>query len=415
MSSLAWRIGTRYLRGRRAARVSALTLIATGGVTLGVMALVIVLGAMNGLQKHLRERILVATPHVMLLTFGEGLRLDHWQSMLQRVRGMDHVVAAAPFVLTEGLLSAGADYHEGIYVRGIVTDTGSASVTALPSQMVRGDLSFTTTRDDVDGGIVLGRRVADRFSAYPGSVVTLISPGGSRYNASLGAFIPRVLTYEVTGYFETGMYEFDNGYALLPEADAQRFAGLGDAVTGLEIRLDSPDRAAAFGQALEDSLGYPYRALDWQTQNGQLFAALRLEKLVFALVVLLIVVVAAFNIVSMLTMVVTHKTREIGILRAMGYPAAGIRRAFQLQGLAIGGVGTGLGLALGLIVSRALDRWHLIAIDPSVYFIDHLPVQNAPLDVLLIALASLVIALIATLPPSRRAADLVPVEAIRHE
>jgi lipoprotein-releasing system permease protein len=267
----------------------------------------------------------------------------------------------------------------------------------------------------VDGGILLGRRVAERFSAYPGSVVSVVSPGGSRFNASLGAFIPRFWTFEVTGYFETGMYEYDNGYALLPRNVAQRFAGLGDAVSGLEIRLTNPDDAAMVATALEDELRYPYRALDWQTQNAQLFAALRLEKLVFSLVVLLIVIVAAFNIVSMLTMVVTFKTREIGILRAMGFPSTGIRRAFQMQGLAIGGVGTVVGLLLGLAASLALDEWRLIAIDPSVYFIDHLPVENAPFDVAMVIVASVVIALVATIQPARRAAELAPVEAIRHE
>lgn len=415
MNGLAWRIALRYLRGRRSAGVSFLTLISVGGVTVGVMALLIVLGAMNGLQKHLRERILVATPHIQLVTFGEGLRMDDWPSTLAMVRERDDVVAAAPFVLTQGLLSKGADYHEGIMVLGLQPDTGAVSVTSLPQHLVRGDLSFHTDRDDVDGGILLGRRVADRFTAYPGAVVTVVSPGGSRFNASLGAFIPRFWTFEVTGYFETGMYEYDNGYAVLPLDVAQRFAGLSPAVTGIQVRLDDPERAGTVAQALELALGYPARALDWQTQNAQLFAALKLEKLVFALVVLLIVIVAAFNIVSMLTMIVTFKTREIGILRAMGFPAAGIRRAFQLQGLVIGGLGTVLGAGLGLGVSRALDRWRLIPIDPAVYFIDHLPVENAPLDVLLVIAASLVIALVATLRPSRRAADLVPVEAIRHE
>ena len=415
MNALAWRIATRYLRGRRSAGVSFLTLIAAGGVTVGVMALLIVLGAMNGLQRHLRERILVATPHVRLLEFGPGLRMDGWRIALDRVRAMDGVVAAAPFVLTQGLLSAGADFHEGVMVIGLSRDTGSASVTSLPQHLVRGTMEFETTRDDVDGGIILGRRVAERFSAFPGTVVSVISPGGSRFNASLGAFIPRFWTFESTGYFETGMYEYDNGYTVLPLEVAQRFAGLGDAVTGLEIRLEDPGQAVAFATRLEEELQYPYRALDWQTQNGQLFAALRLEKLVFALVVLLIVIVAAFNIVSMLTMVVTFKTKEIGILRAMGFPAAGVRRVFQLQGLVIGGVGTMLGLALGIGVSQALDRWQLIPIDPSVYFIDHLPIDTAPLDVVLVAAASLVIALVATLRPAQRAADLVPVEAIRHE
>jgi lipoprotein-releasing system permease protein len=409
-------IAARYLRSRRSTRfVSLITLIATGGVTVGVMALVVVLGVMNGLQHELREKILVGSPHLRLLTFGEGIRMDNWEAVLPVVRADPDVVAAEPFVLTQGLLSAGHDYHEGAYVLGIEPDTGTAAVTRLPQTIVRGDLRFRTTRDDVDGGIVLGRRLAERFSAFPGSTVTAISPGGSRFNASVGAFVPRYWTFEVTGYFETGMYEYDNSYAILPRKVAQEFAGLGSAVTGIEIRLRDPDRADVVGRRLEDRFGYPYRALDWKSQNASLFSALQLEKLAMGLILLLIVVVAAFNIVSTLTMVVTDKTREIGILRAMGMPAARIRRIFVLQGTVIGLVGTLVGGTLGLIVARVVDRSGIIHLDPTVYFIDRLPVRVDPLDVAVVVTASLLVAVVATLHPARRAAALHPVDAIRHE
>jgi lipoprotein-releasing system permease protein len=416
VSGLPGAIAGRYLRSRRSARfVSLTTFIAAGGVTVGVMALIVVLGVMNGLQIELREKILVGSPHLRLLTFGEGLRMDAWRDLLPRIRDDADVVAVAPFVLTQGLFSAGHDYHEGAYLLGVETDTGTAAVTRLAQTIVRGDLTFTTTRHDVDGGIVLGRRLAERFSAYPGATVTAISPGGSRFNAAVGAFVPRYWTFEVTGYFETGMYEYDNAYAILPLPLAREFAGLGDAVTGLEIRLRDPAIATAVGRRLEDSLGYPYRALDWQSQNASLFSALQLEKLAMGLVLLLIVLVAAFNIVSTLTMVVTDKTREIGILRAMGMPAAGIRRIFVLQGSIIGLIGTVLGLAGGLILARIIDRGGLIQLDPTVYFISRIPVRVDPLDVSIVVGASLLVAVVATIHPARRAAALHPVEAIRHE
>jgi len=416
VSGLPGAIAGRYLRSRRSARfVSLTTFIAAGGVTVGVMALIVVLGVMNGLQIELREKILVGSPHLRLLTFGEGLRMDAWRDLVPRIREDADVVAVAPFVLTQGLFSAGHDYHEGANILGIETDTGTAAVTRLAQTIVRGDLTFTTTRHDVDGGIVLGRRLAERFSAYPGATVTAISPGGSRFNAAVGAFVPRYWTFEVTGYFETGMYEYDNAYAILPLPLAREFAGLGDAVTGLEIRLRDPAIATAVGLRLEDSLGYPYRALDWQSQNASLFSALQLEKLAMGLVLLLIVLVAAFNIVSTLTMVVTDKTREIGILRAMGMPAAGIRRIFVLQGSIIGLIGTVLGLAGGLILARIIDRGGLIQLDPTVYFISRIPVRVDPLDVGIVVGASLLVAVIATIHPARRAAALHPVEAIRHE
>ena len=416
MTRLEWAVAARYLKSRRSARlVSLITLIATGGVTVGVMALVIGMGVGNGLQHDVREIFLAASPHLRVLTFGEGLRLDGWPEILARIRARDDVVAGAPFVLTQGLLSAGHDYHEGVYVLGIEPDTGAAAVTPLGSKLVRGDLSFTTTRDDVDGGIVLGRRVAERMSAFPGAKVTVISPAGSRFNPSVGAFIPRYWQFEVMGYFETGMYEYDNAYVLLSRDLAQRFAGLGSAVSGLEIRLIDPEKAPQVARSIEDDLGYPYRAQDWQSQNQQLFSALQLEKLAMGLILLLIVVVAAFNIVSTLTMVVTDKTREIGVLRAMGLPAAAIRRIFIFQGAVIGLVGTALGASLGLIIARIVDRSGLIKLNPTVYFIDRLPVRVDPLDVGIIVLASVAVAVLATIHPAGQAARLDPVEAIRHE
>lgn len=416
MTRLELTIAKRYLRSRRSSRlVSLITLIATGGVTVGVMALIVVMGVMNGLQTDLREKILVASPHLRVTTYGEGLRLDDWPDVLDQVRRQEGVLAVAPFVLSEGLVTAGHDYAQGVRVLGIEPDTGAMSVTSLPRHFVRGDLSFRTTREEVDGGIVLGRRLAERMSAFPGDTVTMVSPAGSRFNAALGSFIPKFWTFEVTGYFETGMYEYDNAYVVLPRPLAQRYAGLAEGVTGLDVRLSDPWRAREIGAVLEDTLGYPYRAIDWQSQNASLFSALQLEKLAMGLILLLIVIVAAFNIVSTLTMVVTDKTREIGILRAMGLPAAAVRRVFVWQGAVIGVVGTTLGTGLGMLVARLVDRRQLIALDPTVYFIDHLPVRVDPVDLALIVVASVVVATVATIYPARQAAGLDPVEAIRYE
>ena len=409
-------IAARYLRSRRSSRlVSLITLIATGGVTVGVMALLVVMGVMNGLQADLREKILVASPHLRVLTFGEGLRLDDWRRVRSVIDAHEAVRASAPFVLSQGLVSAGHDYAQGVAVLGIEPDTGTLSVTALPRHFVSGDLTFHTTRADVDGGIVLGRRLAERLTAYPGDRVRMVSPG-SRFNAALGTYVPKFWTFEVTGHFETGMYEYDNSYAVMPRELAQAYAGLDSAVSGLDVRLADPWTAPQVGRELEETLGgYPYRSLDWQSQNASLFSALKLEKLAMGLILLLIVVVAAFNIVSTLTMVVTDKTREIGILRAMGFPAAAVRRIFILQGAVIGVVGTVLGSGLGLVLARLIDRRQLIRLDPSVYFIDHLPVRVDPLDVGLIIAASLTVAVLATVYPARQAARLAPVEAIRWE
>ncbi len=416
MSAVELWIAGRYLKSRRGSRfVSLITLIATAGVALGVMALIVVIGVMSGLQNDLREKILVANPHLRVLTYGEGLRLDDWPRVLGIVKANPSVVAAAPFVLSQGLISAGHDYAEGVAVIGIERDTGRAAVTGLARSFTSGDLRFATTAAGVDGGVVLGQRLASRLDVLPGSVVTVISPAGSSFNPALGAFVPRYWRYEVTGIFSTGMYEYDNTYVVMPREEAQRFAGLGAAVSGIEVRVRDPWQAAAVGRALEAKLGFPYRTLDWTAQNSSLFSALKLEKLAMAVILLLIVLVAAFNIVSTLTMSVGDRTKEIGILRAMGMTAGQIRRIFVAQGVVVGVVGTAIGAVCGVALAAAVGQYHLISLDPTVYFIDHLPVQLAPSDVVTVIVASLAIAALATVYPSSQAARLAPVEAIRHE
>ena len=265
------------------------------------------------------------------------------------------------------------------------------------------------------GGILLGSRLASRLSVYPGDVVTLVPVTQAKMNPALGVAVPRFWKFEVTGLFDTGMFQYDNQFVVLSRETAQRFTGLGNAVSGIAVRVNDPERAPAIGAALEKRLGYPYRALDWQTQNASLFSALQLEKLAMGLIIFFIMVVAAFNIVGTLTMVVTDKTREIGILRAMGLTSPAVGRVFLVQGAVIGGIGTALGLVLGLSVAYIVDRSGWVRINPAVYFIDHLPVHIEWLDVAIVVLASLAIAVCATLYPSRSAAALTPVDAIRHE
>jgi lipoprotein-releasing system permease protein len=211
------------------------------------------------------------------------------------------------------------------------------------------------------------------------------------------------------------MFQYDNQFVAMSLATAQKFTGLGDAVSSIAVRVQNPDEAPAVGRRLEEKLKYPYRALDWQAQNSSLFSALQLEKLAMGLIIFFIMIVAAFNIVGSLTMVVTDKTREIGILRAMGLTAPAIGRVFLLQGAIIGVIGTTVGLALGLAISYIVDSSGMVHIDPSIYFIDHLPVRTQFSDVVTVVVASVLLAVVATIYPSRSAAGLTPVEAIRHE
>lgn len=413
---LEWRIARRYLRGRGQSRVLSLnTLIATGGVMVGVTALIVVLGVMNGLRDDLRERILVANPHLRVLTYGPGLRIDNWQRTVEVIRRDPDVVTAAPEVISQSILTAGKDYAEAVNILGFDPDTGSVSVTSFPQKIRTGDLSFRPRISSADGGILIGQRLADRLGVSVGDVVTLIPPKPPKVNAALGVAIPKLWQYEVTGIFETGMFQYDNQFVVMALAEAQRFAGLGDAVSGIEIRVVDPEQAPLVGKRLEDALGFPFRSLDWQSQNASLFSALQLEKLAMGLVIFFIMIVAAFNIIGTLTMVVTDKTKEIGILQAMGMTPGAIGRIFLLQGALMGGVGTLLGAGLGFLIAYVVDSSGLIRIDPSVYFIERLPVHVEPLDVVVVIVASIGLALVATLLPARAAARLTPVEAIRHE
>ncbi|MBA2627982.1 MAG: ABC transporter permease, partial [Gemmatimonadales bacterium] len=337
---LEWRIAGRYLKSRRGSRAASLnTVISTGGVAVGVTALIVVLGVMNGLRNDLRERILVANPHLRVLTFGTGLRVENWQAAIDTILKDPDVVAAAPEVITQSVITKGADYAEAVNVVGFETDTGRRAVTSLPQSITDGDLTFKTTQADVDGGILIGSRLASRLSAYRGDVIMLVPPTAARVNAVTGFAMPKFWRFEVTGLFDTGMYQYDNQFVVMSRTTAQQFTGLGDAVSGIAVRLRDPDLAPIVGRRLEEKLHYPYRALDWQTQNASLFSALQLEKLAMGLIIFFIMVVAAFNIIGTLTMVVADKTREIGILQAMGLTGRAVGRIFLLQGAIIGLVG----------------------------------------------------------------------------
>lgn len=435
MIRLQLEIAWRYLRSRRGSKLlSFISTIAICGIVVGVSALIVIIGVMNGLQRDLREKILVGSPDIRVLTYGDDLKMDGWEFALQKVRRIPGVVAADPFVQTEGGMNANRGYASGVYVVGIVADSleqvaggpsdsssdislitkKAQNVTTIREHAIEGDFTFRSS-DGERNGVVLGKLLAERFNAWPGDTINLISVVGAQENVITGGFVPRVYPHEVTGIFESGMYEYDNAYVYMNLGSAQEFAGITPAVTGLEVKSTNRWTAAALAKELTDSLGFPFRSVDWQEQNRSLFQALKLEKLGMGVILLLIVIVAAFNIVSTLTMVVTNKTREIGILKTMGLPAKSIRNIFFYQGLVIGAVGTGIGLVIGLGISIALGTYKLVRLDPQVYFIDHLPVLLNAGDVVLIVLASMAISAIATIYPAIQAARMYPVDAIRSD
>jgi len=412
--NLEWYIGRRYLASRRGTRfLSLITAISIGGVTVGVMALIIVTAVMTGLQTDLRDKILGTNPHIWLTTYGETMRLDNWQQVLEKVRTVKGVTAAAPYVHTEVGLTNRAGYAEAAILRGVDPAAKGPPVTDIVGMIRRGEARLGETKSGYPP-LLLGAALADRFGLYEGDVVDVISMQGATTNP-LGGLQPRMRKFEVAGRFKTGMYEYDHKFMYTTLAAGRDVANLGSAVSGLEVRVPDPMQADVVGLELTRVLGLPYRTQDWKSMNSSLFSALKLEKLAMMVILTLIVVVAAFNIISTLVMVVTDKTREIGILKSMGLTARRVQKIFMLQGLVIGVVGSTLGAAGGLILTWVIDRYELIKIPGDVYFVDHLPVAWDPVDVLVILVSSVAISFVATLYPSRQAAALVPVEAIRHE
>jgi lipoprotein-releasing system permease protein len=410
-------IGLRYLRAKRTdAFISLITVIATAGVAIGVMTLDVVLSVMTGFEEDLRNRILGFNPHVVVTSFGGSI--EGHEAVVDTVRGVPGVIVAAPFVSGQVMI-AGPDRVEGGGLRGILS--GQQSAIDIEKNLVAGRIEALSGRHAPAAGkdpgvrlpgIVLGRDLAGRLAVGLGDPVSVVSPVGEPTPLGL---VPRLKRFVVVGLFKSGMSEYDALLAYVDLPEAQRFLRLGSAVTGVEVRVADVYRARRIGGEIAARLEFPYRVRDWMEMNQNLFAAMKLEKTVYFVVLLLIVCVAAFNIFATLVMVVMEKRKDIAILKSIGATRAGIARIFVLKGLVIGGVGAITGSLLGWMLCWALGRYEFIELPPDVFYVSTLPVKVVPAYFALVLAVSLVICFLATLYPARQAAGLVPVDVIRYE
>ena len=412
---LEWYVARRYLSSKGGGRLfSFITWIALGGVTVGVSALVIVIGVMSGMQEDLMGKILESSPHVLVLQNGRSIRMDDWKTMADRIRKIEGVEAVAPFVLTT-VTALRDTYSQSADMYGVALDPEGPAVTEMEGRIQEGAHDLGPTASGLPP-VLMGSRLAARMQALIGDTLTLIAFENLTVDP-MGMPSPSIRLYEVTGTFTTGMYDYDIKNIYVPIEAAQEQLGIlaGDRVGGLGVRVGDPDEAGALSDSIQAALGYEFVAISWSTTNGALFSALELEKLAMYLILTLIVVVAAFNIVSTLVMVVVDRTREIGILKSMGMTDRMILRIFMIQGLSIGVIGTTVGTILGLVIGWALDTFEIIKIPADVYFVEKLPVSIHATDVVVIVGVSLLIAFLATIYPALQASRLQPVRAIRHE
>jgi lipoprotein-releasing system permease protein len=414
---LYWYIARHYLGSSRRGLLSLITWIALGGVTVGVTALIVVIAVMTGMQKDLRSKILESTPHVIVLEQSASLRVLDWKSVVDTVLKVDGVVGAAPFALSDVTVlkrNVTGNYPQPATLYGVLIDTTLVAPTEMERQIIEGSLNLKPTASGLPP-LLVGSILADRMQLFEGDSVVLMSLENLKSDV-FGGLTPTLRQFEVTGTFTTGMYDYDLKNLYTTMQAAQELIGLAPGTaSGVGVRVSDPEKAPEIATEIANRLGFPYYADSWVEINRALFSALKLEKLAMFVILFLIVVVAAFNIVSTLVMVVSDRTREIGILKAMGMTRRGILSVFVLQGAWIGVMGTLVGGAGGLFITWLLDRYELIKIPPDVYFVDHLPVSLQWTDVFLIVGGSILVAFLATIYPALQASRLEPVDAIRHE
>jgi lipoprotein-releasing system permease protein len=413
-------VASRYLRAkRRQAVIGVITVISVIGVAAGVASLIVALAINNGFRQDLQDRLLSSTSHINLLRIqSDGIR--DWETLLARLEKEPHVVAGAPAIYEQVLLSRGARAQGGI-LKGIVPQDES-KVSSILNTITQGSAAAlapsptpSTSESEQTSSlppIVLGKDMSDELGASVGTVITVTSPQGELTPFGV---VPKYKRFKVVGIFSSGFYDYDNSWAFIRLVDAQRLFDLTDVVSVLEFKVDDIYKAGEIGRKLEEAAGKGFMSTNWMEQNHALFHALRLERVVTFITIGLIVFVAALNILISLIMMVMEKTRDIAVLVSMGAKRRQIRRIFIYQGVLIGVLGTAIGLIAGYAISWAAGTYHLVSLSAEVYSIDYVPFAMRLQDGVLVAVVAIGISFIATLYPSWSAASVLPAEALRYE
>ncbi len=419
-------IGLRYLRAKRKqAFVSIITFISIAGIFLGVAALIIVLAVMNGFETELRNRILGVNSHIVLMEYGSSIK--EYKKVMRQIGEVEGVVASTPFIYSQAMLKRGQSLS-GVVLRGLSTESAKKVINL--GKMKKGSVDYLSEKGrktiqlkaDVASfpGIVIGKELARNLGVILFDTVSVLSPMGV---ATPMGLVPRMKKFLVVGIFDSGFYEYDSSLAFLSLKECQKFLNMDDIVTGIEIKVADIYKAKEIAESIENKLGHPYWARNWMQMNKNLFSALKLEKRVMFIILSLIVLVAAFNIICTLIMVVMGKNRDIAILKSMGATAKGIMKIFILQGVIIGAIGTILGSIFGLTVALNLEKISLYIeklfgfriLPQDVYYLSELPSQVNYGDVLIIVVGTMLICFLSTIYPSLRASRLDPTEALRYE
>ncbi len=407
-------IALRHFKSKRKEKfISVITLISIFGVMLGVMALIVVLSVMKGFEKDMRDKILGANAH--LVVFKLGGEIKDYKRIMEDIRHAPDVKGVSPFVYSQVMLTSQRK-ASGVVLKGIDVDT-VGDVTVLPKHIIKGSIKdLKEEKDDEVPGIIIGSELADTLNVESGDIIDVVSPMGTQTPYGL---VPLKVGFRVVGIFRFGMYEYDSNLAFISLESARSFLGMEGGATGIEVKVADIFRAKEVGgnisSMLRSRFGGLYIVKDWMELNRNLFSALKLERITMFVILTLIILVAAFNIVGTLIMVVMEKSKEIAVLMSMGARKKGIMKIFITEGLIIGSVGTLLGIFGAFAANMLLSKYHFIKLPKDIYYIDSLPVVMDPYIFLIVALASLLISFLATIYPSWKASRLNVIEAIRYE